>query len=342
MNPRRNLRHPGNTRNAVACRVALAGSLILSLAMPAQAQKVKLVPQDGAIDVTIDGKPFTTYHYNDDYFHSPVRPFLYPVAASDGTVVTTDQQQTDPAHGYQRSIWIGHADVNGTNQWKFTQMQAVQKHVRFKWIRRDSFEEELIWTNKDGAPMLREFRTLRFHAWSNAVRGIDLKMELAPLSGDVVFGTRGDHGLLSVRAVESLYHAPVFTAADGSHSCEAPLPPKRTADHSAGAEPVDAIPGVHVAWCDESGQINGQTYGIAIFDHPSNPRHPPMWHAHPDARLATDMFAPDREATGDQQQGPLTIPAGAAVTFRYEILVHMGPAAQANLPAKFAVFAGAP
>ena len=94
-----------------------------------------------------------------------------------------------------------------------------------------------------------------------------------------------------------------------------------------------------MAWCDESGQINGKTYGIAIFDHPSNPRHPPMWHAHPDARLATDMFALDKSATGDQGQGPFTIRAGSSVTFRYEILIHDGPAAQANLAGKFASFA---
>ncbi len=318
----------------------LVAALFLFHAVLGEAQKVKLASHDTTIDVEVDGKLLTTYHFNDDYFHLPVRPFLYPVVASDGTVVTTDQQQTDPSHGYQRSIWIGHADVNGTNHWKFTQPLAEQKHVRFDWIRRDAFKEQLVWTDKDGAPMLHETRTLRFHAFRDGVRSIEFKMEMTPASGDVLFGIRGDHGLLSVRAIESLYHTPVFTASDGSNSCEAPPLPRHTvSDQSPDGAAGSLIPGVHVAWCDESGQINGKTYGIAIFDHPSNPRHPPMWHAHPDARLATDMFALDKSATGDQRQGPFTIRAGSSVTFRYEILIHDGPAAQANLAGKFASFA---
>lgn len=324
------------SNKSVACSITpcLIAILTLFIAVSGRAQRVGLVPHSATIDVQINGKPFTTYHFNDDYFHSPVRPFLYPVVASDGTEVTTDQEQTDPAHGYQRSIWIGHADVNGTNHWKFTQPLARQKHVRFDWFRRDAFKEQLVWTDKDGAPMIRETRTLRFHAYRDGVRSIEFRMAMTPAAGDVTFGTRGDHGLLSVRGVESLYHAPVFTAPDGSNTCEVPPLPKHAAIAAANLRPE-----VHMAWCDESGEINGKTYGIAIFDHPSNPRHPPMWHAHPDARLATDMFALDKTATGDRRQGSFTIRAGTTVTFRYEVVIHDGPAALADLRAMYASFA---
>lgn len=338
---RHNLHGRTLSREAVHFLLA-AGPLVaflLILAAPATAQNVKLIPHQTTLDVQIDGKLFTTYHFHDNYFHSPVRPFLYPVFAGDGTAVTTDQQQTDPKHGYQRSIWIGHGDVNGTNQWKFTQPLAVQKHIRFDWIRQDGFAEQLVWTDKSGAPIIRETRVLRFLAFRNGNRAISFRITMTPARGDVTFGTRGDHGLLSVRPVESLYHTPVFTAADGSHSCEAQSPHRqKPGDAHSGTAP-DPLPGVHVAWCDESGTIQGKTYGIAIFDHPSNPRHPPMWHAHPDARLAIDMFALDRAAAGDRRQGPFTISRGKSVTFRYEIFIHQGPAVQAELATRFASFA---
>jgi len=294
------------------------------------------------IDVQIDGKPFTTYHFNDDFFHTPVRPFLWPVTASDGVKVTTDQQQTDPDHGYQRSIWIGHADVNGSNHWKFkTDPLAKQVHLKFDWVKPDSFQEELAWTDKTGKPMLQEARMLRFHAYPDGVRSIEFSMTLTAVNGDVVFGTKGDRGLLSVRAIESLYHTPVFTSAEGTDSCQAPDPPKQ----KPGDEPKDEdkdeprVPGIHTAWCDETGPIDGSQYGIAIFDDPSNPRHPTLWHAHPDARLSPDMFSLDKSAKGDAHQGAYTLPAGKSVTLRYDVVIHKGPASAAGLKEKYADFA---
>src|SRR5580698_6705763 len=50
---------------------------IICFAISGSAQKIKLIPHDATIDIQIDGRPFTTYHFNDDYFHTPVRPFLY-------------------------------------------------------------------------------------------------------------------------------------------------------------------------------------------------------------------------------------------------------------------------
>ena len=318
--------------------IAAIGFLFASQS-PLRAQQVKLVQHPATIDVQIDGKLFTTYHFNDDFFYKPVRPFLWPVTASDGVKVTTDQQQTDPTHGYQRSIWIGHGDVNGTNHWKFkTDPLARQAHLKFDWVKPDGFQEELAWTDKAGKPMLQEARMLRFRAYPDGTRGIELSMTLTAIAGDVVFGTKGDRGLLSVRAIESLYHTPVFTSAEGTDSCQAPDEPK---DEKDAAKDQPPVPGVHTAWCDESGPIDNATYGIAIFDHPDNPRHPTMWHAHRDARLSPDMFSLDKSAKGDAHQGAYTIPNGKSVTLRYEIVIHKGPASAAGLKDKYAEFTGA-
>lgn len=311
--------------------IALAVSI-----SPSLAQRVKLVQHPGTIDITIAGKPFTTYHFNDDFFYPPVRPFFWPVFASDGMGITTDQQQTDPKHGYQRSIWIGHADVNGANHWKFNASpQPRQRHVKFDWVHRDGFQEELIWDGKEGQPLLHETRTVRFRGYKDGVRGIEFKLAFTPVTEDVTFGTRGDHGLLSVRLLESLYRSPRFTSAEGTDQCAVPPKPRPKAGEATSPANSEPEP-IHTAWCDESGETGGTTYGVAIFDHPENPRHTPMWHAWANARLATDMFAAN--ALAPMKEGPLTIAAGTTFTVRYEVLVHKGPASNAALPQKYAEF----
>jgi hypothetical protein len=32
-------------------------------------------------------------------------------------------------------------------------------------------------------------------------------------------------------------------------------------------------------WCDYSGTLGTEKVGVAILDHPENPRHPVRWHA---------------------------------------------------------------
>src|ERR1700744_3936770 len=147
-------------------KLSISAAVWAVLFPPLLAQRVKLVEHPGTIDVSIAGKPFTTYHYNDDFFFPPVRPFFWPVFASDGLAITTDQQQTDPTHGYQRSLWIGHGDVNGANHWKFSATpQPRQNHIKFDWVHSDSFQEELVWDGKDGQPLLRETRTVKFRGY---------------------------------------------------------------------------------------------------------------------------------------------------------------------------------
>lgn len=309
---------------------------ILTAPGNSQNLKVSVKKHPTTIDVRVDGKPFTTYHYNDDFHYPPIRPFFRPVFASDGVGITTDQQQTDPAHGYQRSIWIGHADVNGANHWKFNASpQPKQHHIKFDWVHSDGFQEELVWDGKDGQPMLRETRTVKFRGYKDGVRGIEFKLALTPVAGDVTFGTRGDRGLLSVRLLKSIYGTPRFTSAEGTDQCAVPPHPRPKAGETALSAEAEPAP-IHTAWCDESGETGGTTYGVAIFDHPENPRHAPMWHAWANARLATDMFASDK--TGPIKQGPLLIASGTTFTVRYELLVHKGTASEADLKQKYAEF----
>src|ERR1700710_1784017 len=56
------------------------------------ADAVKLEQLDNRVSVTIGGKPFTDYYFAAEGGRDYVRPFMYPVRAADGTIVTSDQK----------------------------------------------------------------------------------------------------------------------------------------------------------------------------------------------------------------------------------------------------------
>ena len=70
--------------------------------------------------------------------------------------------------------------------------------------------------------------------------------------------------------------------------------------------------------------IDGKTIGMAIFDHPSNPRHPTWWHARYYGLVAANPFGIHDFEKQPDGTGDLTIPAGKSVTFRYRFLFHEG------------------
>ena len=98
--------------------------------------------------------------------------------------------------------------------------------------------------------------------------------------------------------------------------------------------------GKRARWVDYSGKVEGVPVGVAMFDHPSNPKHPTFWMARGYGLLAANAFG-EREFTGDDSRdGSLTIPAGGSLQFRYRLVIHPGDARAANLAAMYARFAG--
>src|SRR3712207_4425201 len=83
--------------------------------------EVKLAQKDNHVAVTIGGEPFTDYYFAEEGGRPYVRPFMYPVRAADGTVVTSDQLQSGGDHPHHRSLYVAHGDVNGADHWSLNQ-----------------------------------------------------------------------------------------------------------------------------------------------------------------------------------------------------------------------------
>ncbi len=91
-----------------------------------------------------------------------------------------------------------------------------------------------------------------------------------------------------------------------------------------------------------SGQIDGKTYGVAVLDHPENPRHPSNWHVRRYGLIGANVFGLhdfDKQAY-PKGSGDFKMEPGRPTTFKYRIVIHNGDAAAAKLDQQFEAFAG--
>jgi hypothetical protein len=314
----------------LAVASALAVSAAPAVANDTPRGDVTLTQSAGDVRVDVGGKPFTVYHFEGSDTDPLVRPFFFPVLAPDGTELTSDQQTAPPVNGkkpdhpHHRSVYVSHGDVNGADHWSFEQKpNARQRHVKFDRLEGDTLVEQLEWEGKGrAAPILRERRTVRFFALADGTRGMDVTSAFTPTAGSVTFGDTKEAGIAAVRVAKEISDKPTLT-------------------NAAGGKGEKDVWGKPAEWCDLSGRIGGKPFGVAILDHPKNPRHPATWHAREYGLLASNIFGlsyfdPGKHAKGS---GDFTIKSGDTVTFRHRILFHPGDATAANLDQRYKEFA---
>jgi hypothetical protein len=322
--------------NRPALLFALAAAALLTTAPFTRAAssggKVKLEQREQAVHVAIDGQPFTVYHFDVKDDPKFVRPYLYPVLAADGTPLTADQvieKQFNPKadHPHHRSFYVAHGDVDGADHWSLAPKDKTrpphQRHVGFDKVEGDTLVQRLEWESIDRGPaLLKETRTLRFLTFDDGSRGVDLTVALTP-AGDkpVTFKDTKEAGLCSVRLPKAVSDKPTLTNAAG-----------QTGEKATWGKPA--------AWCDISGQINAKPYGVAVLDHPSNPRHPTRWHVREYGLLSANPFGlHDYDKSNPPGTGNLELKPGTITTFRYRVVFHAGDAKAAKLDEKFGAFA---
>ena len=79
------------------------------------------------------------------------------------------------------------------------------------------------------------------------------------------------------------------------------------------------------AWCNVEHPFGGETFGIAVFDHPANPNHPSSWRVDEQG-----LINPNISALADW-----TLAANQTQQFRYRLLVYRGSATREQLENRF-------
>lgn len=298
----------------------------------AAGETVTLQKLDDRVRVLLDGELFTEYVF--DCFG---RPVLYPVIGPHGIAMTrhfpmkTDVPGEAHDHPHHTSIWYTHSPVNGVNFFATGDDKGQCLHEKVVSIEgggpRGVLKTATRWVATDGQVVLTDTRTLGFEVIDGA-RVIDYQITLHASHGQVVFGD-SDHGGLALRMHPNLRLA-ARTGENVTAKGRALNSEGVSADAAAGIS-GGPVWGKRARWIDYSADVDGHTVGIAIFDHPSNPRHPTHWMARGYGYVAACPFGLHSFEGKPPGTGDMIIPAGQSLTFRYRLVFHQGSPKDAGI-----------
>ncbi|MEO1615447.1 MAG: PmoA family protein [Planctomycetota bacterium] len=297
------------------------------------AADVELADDGSKVTVTLDGEPFTEYHYK-----GFAKPILFPVLGPGQRPMTrsypivngVDNEATD--HPHHKSLWYTHDEVAGVRFWiesdpeKPIKNSGTQVTTSVK-LEGDSIVTTNDWVASDGETVCSDERRLTF-AGDEDARTIDYEVTWIASSGEVLIGDTKE-GTMGIRTHPMLR---LTTKPNiGNHTADG------RAINSEGQRDRE-LWGKRAAWVDYWGTIENQVTGVAIFDHELNPRHPTWWHARDYGLIAANPFGIHDFEKKPDGTGDLTLAAGEKLTFRYRFVFHRGDAEEAKVAQRYAEY----
>ena len=304
------------------------GWVVASLAVAAMGgEGVAVKEAEGKVRVEIDGALFTEYHYKD-----VARPYLYPIIGPAGTPMTRDwpmlkttNEPTD--HVHHKGLWFAHGDINGIDFW--SEQKKFGKTIHQKFLEIKSGEKEGLirtlnsWMAPSGTVVCTDERAIRFSA-EKEVRLIDYEITLIASHGEVRIGDTKE-GTMAIRV-------PVTMSVSGTNGLGHILSSEGLRDGAAWGKPAK--------WVDYYGPVQGKTVGVALFDHPQNPRYPTRWHVRTYGLFAANPFGVHHFDKKPAGTGDLKLAPGERVTFRYRFVFHKGDEKEARIGARYEAYSG--
>lgn len=293
------------------------------------------------VDVTVDGKPFTSYIYPGPSVLK--KPVLYPILSAGGNFITRGWPM-DPRpgeridHPHHVGMWFNYGDVNGHDFWNNSTAVGPEHkgpfgtivHTGVKSMKSGKGKAELVvtadWLDKDNKAMLQETTTFEFRGTADS-RTIDRTTMLKAVDKEVLFkdNKEGMIALRMARQLEQPSNKPeVFTDAQGVAT---KVPAMNNAGvtgmyHSSEGIEGDAVWGPRGKWMNLTGNINGENVSVVLIDHPQNVGYPTYWHARGYGLYAANPLGPAVFTNGKAPAMNYTLPAGKSVTFRYRLVIN--------------------
>jgi hypothetical protein len=289
---------------------ALVLCFAFGVALQSWGGDVKITKEKGKLRIEVDGK-----HFADYVFEGYSRPFLFPITDPNGAKMTrnwpvAEGENEEQDHPHHKSFWWAHGDMNGVDFWAEGKESGKTVHEEFTAI--ESGQVGVIksrnkYVAKDGKTIATDERTLRIYPGSVG-RTFDFEITLTGADGPLKFGDTKE-GTMAVRLAETMR-----------------LKGKVGKGHIVNSEGVrDAETwGKRAKWVDYYGPVGGKTVGLAIFDHPSNPRHPTWWHVRDYGLFAANPFGIHEFEKKEKGAGDLTVAGGEKITFKYRFYIHDG------------------
>jgi hypothetical protein len=284
--------------------------------------QVRFKQEPDRILVDVDGTPYTAFYLAP----GGNKPYVYPLSTASGFVVTRHFPMEEfpgetKDHPHQRGLFFAHGEINGYNFWATEPNMNNPKKGRMQLLKvadakggAKSGTVRALFDGQDpgGKAIMKETRTLTFFS-DPKLRIIDYEVEIDPLE-KLTFGDTKE-GTFGIRLATSM------TEAKGQGRMVS----------AEGGVMEEQVWGKRSPWVDYDGPVDGQAVGVAIFDHPSNPRYPTYWHSRVYGLFAANIFGV-RDFTGDKSKdGSMTIEPGHPLRFRYRVVIHTGDVREAHI-----------
>ncbi len=289
---------------------------------------VKVIDLKEKLRVEVNEKLFTEYNFKDE---EAAFPYFYPVIGPTGVNITRhwpmkEGENEEHDHPHHRSLWFTHGEVNGHDFWQGASEKII--HDKFTEIKSGPeagiIQSQNKWVGRDGQIVCTDTRTHKFY-YRPEVQMMDFEITIHASNGEVTFGDTKE-GSMAIRLAPTMQ---VEGKVGKGHII-----------NSAGNQDKDAW-GKRAAWCDYHGPLNDEVVGVAIFDHPQNPRHPTWWHVRTYGLFAANPFGVHYFENKPKGTGDLTIKAGDNITFRYRLYFHKGDEKQGKVAEYYREYAQA-
>lgn len=237
-----------------------------------------------------------------DYGTRP-KPFCHPIHTPAGRCLTNYEPHD---HVWHRGLWYAIKFVNGHNFWEEREPFGTQELLRGVDLFWGSTGDlichlELGWFPADAdTPLIHERRSLHWLPLDDESYRLDWWTTLQACEDLVLdrteFTTWGGYGGLCLRGSRNWYDTTILLA-DGTTT--------------------DRPTGQRAPWASLQGKIDGgdRSYaGVALFDHPDNPRAPVPWYGSTGAGHYLNAAFLFHE--------PLSLPAGELLEVTHALVVH--------------------
>jgi hypothetical protein len=325
-------------------RLPVILSVILPLLAGAAFAQMTVKVQDDRIRIDIQGQPYTDFIFKGG---EAMKPYLYPLRAASGTIVTrrfpieiVAGEPTD--HPHHRGLFFAHSDVNGIDFWNNETSYKTpppmgrivyEKLLKSHGGKSATLSVQLGWIDPDGKKLLEETRTMEFHRTAT-LRITDVDITLKAMTR-VVMGDAKD-GAFGLRLDPALQEDKVIKES-GKPNRIYPGPPGVIVN-AEGVQHEKNVWGKPSNWVDYSGEINGEKLGVAILDDPANSRRA-RWHVRAYGLFAANPFGYGVFTNDKSNNGSVTLEpqsrsgaaSGDSLHFRYRVVVHPGDAQSAGI-----------
>lgn len=315
--------------------------LLSGTALSAQALKVQLVRDDSQrkVDVMVGGKLFTSYQYPQNM----EKPYLYPVIAPSGSVVTRGfpleaRKGERVDHPHHIGIWFNHGNVNGLDFWNNSSaIPAARKNtyghivvtdvVKAKSGKKATLTVVSEWRDNSENVLLVENTQYIFSADKDS-RTIDHISTLTAANGTVTFSDNKE-GMFAIR-VDRAFEMPsneslIFTDEHGNPTTV------RATDNtgvtgmyysSSGLE-GDKVWSSRNDWVMLTGTKDNVLTTMAVFDHPKNVGYPAHSHARGYGLFSTNNLGA-QSYVRDHEPIVVTLEKGQSLTLRHRFYITSG------------------